>query len=79
MIVYGYRQRLLGQFLADDVLVEYFLYLVRLGQVPKIFLYAVGFPVLGYDLVTELYAFIADIDARTRDEFFYYLLAFAAK
>jgi len=43
VIVYGYRQRLLGQLLADDVLVEYFLYLVRLGQVSEIFLYAVGF------------------------------------
>ena len=79
MVVDRDRENLLGAFLADHVLVEHALDLGRLGHRRGLAegLFAVG--LLGDDVVTEVDAFVADIDRRARDQLADFVLALAAE
>ena len=78
MVVDGDRERLLGDVLTDDVLVEELVDLAGLGEFAK-----AGFRGLAEllldDLVAEVDALVADVDAGTRDELLDLLLALATE
>ena len=78
MVVDGDRERLLGDVLTDDVLVEELVDLAGLGEFAK-----AGFRGLAEllldDLVAEVDALVTDIDARAGDELLDLLLALATE
>ena len=78
MVVDRHRQHLLGAVLADDVLVEDLLDLVRLGQLVAGALGAV-LELLADDVVAQLDAFVADEHRRAGDELADLVLALPAE
>ncbi len=78
MVVDGDRQDLLGAALADDVLVEYCVDLLRLGQLVAAGLAGI-LEFLANDVVTKLDALVADENRRARNQLAYFVLALAAK
>src|ERR1700730_7163815 len=78
MVVDGDRQALLGLVLADDVGVEEIVALPRLGQAVPLQFGRLGQLFLD-DLVTQVDALVADIDARAGNELFDLLLAFSTE
>ena len=78
MVVNGDREDLLGPFLANYVVVEEVEDLGRLGQLVEAHLRRLGQLLFDY-VVTEVYTFVADIDARTGDELLHLLLRLPAK
>src|SRR5215470_3546709 len=78
MVVDGDGERPLGGVLADDVALEEFAYFDGLGQLVKLDVVGVG-QFLFDDLVAQVNAFIADIDAGARNELFNLLLTLAAE
>ena len=78
VVVDGDREDLLGPLLADYVVVEEVENLGGLGELVEAHLRRLG-QLLFDDVVTEVYAFVADIDARTGDELLDLLLRFPAK
>ena len=78
VIVNGDGQDFLGTRLADDVLVENRLDLLRLRQLVVPGLAAV-LELFANDVITQLDAFIADEDRRARDQLANFVLALAAK
>src|SRR5439155_7981119 len=73
-----HRQRALGLVLADDVLVEDVVDLARLGEVLDVERRRSG-ELLVDDLVAEVDALVADVDAGARDELLDLALALAAE
>ena len=67
VVVDRYGQRALGLVLADDVLVQHAVDLARLGEVLDVERGRSG-ELLVDDLVAEIDALVADVDARPRDE-----------
>ncbi len=67
MVVDGHRERSLRAVLADHVLVENLVYLARLRQRRDV-KGRWGDELLVDDLVTEIDAFVADVDARAGDQ-----------
>ena len=65
VVVDGHRERALGGVLADDVLVEDLVDLARLGEVLEVERRRGG-ELLVDDLVAEIDALVADVDARAR-------------
>jgi hypothetical protein len=78
VVVYGYRERLLGLILTDDIAVEEVIDLARLRQLVEAELTGLGELLLD-DFVTQVDALVADIDARACDELFDLLLALPAE
>ncbi len=78
VVVDGHRQLLLGQLLADHVVVEIGLDLGRLGQLGEGDLLRGGELLLD-DLVAQLDAFVADVDAGTGDQLLDLLLGLPAE
>jgi hypothetical protein len=78
VVVDGDRQRPLGGVLADDVLVQDFEDLARLGKVLELEDGRSG-ELLVDDLVTEIDALVADVDARPRDQLLDLSLRLAAE
>jgi ATP-dependent Clp protease ATP-binding subunit ClpX len=78
MVVNRNRQRLLGHVLSDDVRVEEVVDLPRLRQLGETDLGALVELLLD-DLVAEIDAFVADVDAGTGDELLDLLLALTAE
>ncbi len=78
MVVNGDREDFLGPFLADHVIVEEVENLGGLGQLVEAHLRRLGQLLFDY-VVTEIYAFVTDIDARTGDELLHLLLRLPAK
>ena len=66
VVVHGHRQDLLGALLADDVLVEDFLDLLRLGDGGHPVLLLFLFDFLGDDVVAEADALVADVEPWVR-------------
>ncbi len=78
MVVHGDRQDLLGPVLADDVLVEDRVDLLRLRQLVAAGLAGV-FEFFTNDVVTQFDAFVADENRGARNQLAYFVLALAAK
>ncbi len=78
VVVHGNRQHLLGALLADHVLIEHLLDLVRPRQLVASPLGAL-FQLFANDVVAELYTLVADEHGRTGDELAYFVLALAAE
>src|SRR4029077_11392986 len=78
MVVDGDGQRAFGSVLTDDVALEEFADFRGLGQLVKLDVVSVG-QFLFNDLVAQVYTFIADIDARARNELFDLLLTLPAE
>ena len=78
VVVDGYRERLLGLVLTDDVAVEEVIDLARLRQLVEAELTGLGELFLD-DLVTQVDALVADVDARARDQLLDLLLALPAE
>ena len=78
MVVDRDREGLLGLVLADDVLVEELADLHRLGQLVPLDLLRLGELLLD-DLVAQVDALVADVDAGARDELLHLLLRLAAE
>src|SRR6185369_17935051 len=78
VVVYGYRERLLGLILTDDIAVEEVIDLARLRQLVEAELTGLGELFLD-DFVTQVDALVADVDARACDELFDLLLALPAE
>src|SRR5690606_31431978 len=80
VVVDGHRESALGGLLADDVLLEEGEDLLRLREVELARrLFARLGETLLDDLVAQLDALVADVDARTRDELLHLLLALATE
>src|SRR5215469_10597608 len=80
MVVHGDRERFLRAVLADDVLVQDVVDLFRLRDIAKPeILIDVLVELFFDDLVAELDALVADVDARSGDELAHLLLRFAAE
>ena len=78
VVVDGDREGLLRGVLADDVAVEELEDLLGLGQLVPLELSRLGELLLD-DLVAQVDALVADVDARSRDELLYLLLALPAE
>jgi hypothetical protein len=78
VVVHRHGEHLLGALLADDVLVEDLLDLVRLGKLVPRALGAV-LELLADDVVAELDTFIADKDRRAGDQLADLVLALPAE
>jgi hypothetical protein len=78
VVVDGDREIPLGGLLADDVLLEDFVDLLWLGQVLQLDRGRRG-QLLVDDLVAEIDAFVADVDARAGDQLLDLALRLAAK
>ena len=78
MVVDGDGQRALGGVLTDDIALEEFADFDGLGQLVELDVVSVG-EFLFDDLVAQVYAFIADIDAGARNELFDLLLTLPAE
>ncbi len=78
VVVDGDRKDLLGVLLADDIVVQEFVDLFRLGEFLKRKLGGVG-EFLGDDVVAQLDALVADVDTWPGDEFLHLLLRLAAE
>jgi hypothetical protein len=78
VIVDGDGELLFGLLLADDVLVEEALDLLRRGQAGAV-VAALDAPVVGDDVVADLDALVADEDRRTRDQLTNVVLVFVAE
>ena len=78
VVVDRHRQRALGLLLADDVLVEDVVDLPRLGEVLQVERGRSG-ELLVDDLVAEIDALVADVDARARDQLLDLPLGLAAE
>src|SRR5208282_206938 len=78
MVVNGHREDFFRPLLADYVLVQNILDSSGLGNLRgpcRTF----SFVFLGNDVIAELHAFIADINRRTGNQFFDFILTFSAK
>ncbi|CAB4570922.1 unannotated protein [freshwater metagenome] len=78
MVVHRHRQDALGLLLADDVVIQELKDLNRLREFFKRQLSGFG-KFLFDDLVTQVDAFVADVDTRTSDQFLDLLLGLPAK
>jgi hypothetical protein len=78
VVVHRDRQDLLGGFLTDHVLVQERVDLLGLGELLELELGGLGQLLLD-DLVAQVDALVADIDARSRDELLDLLLRLAAE
>ncbi len=78
MVVHSDREDLLRGILADHVVVEESEDLPRFGELLELQVGGVGELLLD-DLVAEVYAFVADVDAGARDELLDLLLALPAE
>ena len=78
MVVDGHGEDLLGLALTDDVIIEESSNLTRIRQVVEAELGRFG-EFLFDDLVAEIYALVADVDARARNELLDLLLRLTAK
>ncbi len=78
VVVHGDRQDLLGAVLTDDVVVQVLVDLTRLRELVEADLGALR-QLLFDDLVAEVDALVADVDAWTRDELLDLLLALPAE
>jgi hypothetical protein len=78
VVVHRHRECLLGHVLSDDVRVEEVVDLPRLGELGEADLGAFVQLFLD-DLVAEIYAFVADVNAGTGDELLDLLLALTAE
>src|SRR6266542_203859 len=78
VVVHGYGQDLLGLLLADDVVVQEGVDLDRLGELVELQLGGFGELLLD-DLVAEIDAFVADVDAGAGDQLLDLLLGLPAE
>src|SRR6266480_6651116 len=78
MLIDGDGELLFRFILADDVFVEKRFDLARLGQ-RRTRGYRLSLLIVGNDLVANVYALIADVDRRARNELFDFVLRFAAE
>src|SRR6185312_4329360 len=78
VVVDGHRQRPLGGVLANDVALQEFAYLDRLGQLVEFHIVSVG-KFLFDDLVAQVDALIADVHTGARNEFLDLFLALPAE
>ncbi len=79
MVIDGDRKNLLGVGLAYDVVVERLFYLRGFRGQAGLLRYVVPLVLLGYDVVTQADALVANIDHGAGDEFSDLVLPFAAK
>jgi len=78
VVVNGYGQDLLGRLLPNDVVVEEIVYLFWFGQILELEVGRFG-EFLFDDLIAEIDALIADVDAGPGDQFLDLLLRLAAE
>src|SRR5439155_6498862 len=78
MLIDSDGELLFRLFLADDVFVEKRFDLAGLGQ-RRTRVYRLRLLIVGNDLVANVYALIADVDRRARNELFDFILRFAAE
>jgi hypothetical protein len=80
MVIHRHRQDLFSPFLADDVLVKYILYFMRLGKLLDIGphgLFQLGF--FGYDVVAQFDTFVTYVNRGAGYELFHFILTLSTK
>src|SRR5450432_2459379 len=78
MVVHSHRERLFGDVLADDVLLEEVVNLAWLGELVPLQVGRLR-ELLFDDLVAQVDALVADVDAGARDQLLHLLLALPAE